>query len=187
MVRMLYNSGSKTVARDALTSGPLADIGKDAYMEEPTTFPIDPSKSARENYAAYMKSDQWEVRRRAAVVRAGCKCQLCGHRGKLDVHHNDYRRLGQELPEDLIALCRPCHDRFHGKAVYHEKPAKEKRERFKPRPAREFSPAEVAQVVDMVNRKMGFRSICQRFGTNNRNLKIVLRKAGRFKPKFRAG
>lgn len=37
------------------------------------------------------------------------KCQTCLSVEDLEVHHKTYERLGDELPEDLITLCRECH------------------------------------------------------------------------------
>ncbi len=73
------------------------------------------SISANEiNYEDYMRSQEWDARRKAAIIAAGCRCQICnaGNR-RLDVHHRTYVRLGNELPQDLVALCRQCHKLFH--------------------------------------------------------------------------
>jgi hypothetical protein len=65
-------------------------------------------------YRDYLSSSDWQSKRRLALERAGNRCQLCASRSKqLEVHHNSYKRLGHEEPEDLIVLCRACHQRFH--------------------------------------------------------------------------
>lgn len=66
-------------------------------------------------YAEYLLSGWWQFVRRRALDQARYCCQLCNDDGLLDVHHRTYERLGCELPEDLIVLCRPCHSLFHGK------------------------------------------------------------------------
>lgn len=83
-------------------------------MSELTTFQPDPTKTRKQNYDAYIQSPQWRIRREAAVGRAGGKCQLCASTRALNVHHNDYARLFDELPTDLVALCAKCHKHFHG-------------------------------------------------------------------------
>ena len=61
-----------------------------------------------------MQSERWQEQRRGALQRAGYKCQLCSRTtGQLHVHHNDYSRLGNELPTDLVVLCERCHNVFH--------------------------------------------------------------------------
>ena len=35
--------------------------------------------------------------------------------GGISVHHNDYSRLGAEMPTDLVVLCRECHAKHHDK------------------------------------------------------------------------
>lgn len=60
-------------------------------------------------YKSYMISPQWEVKRAEAVAADRNACRKCGRKGKLEVHHITYKRLGAELPEDLIAVCPACH------------------------------------------------------------------------------
>lgn len=65
-------------------------------------------------YRDYLQTAHWELTRSLALERAGHRCQLCnGLKGGLNVHHRTYERLGAELPEDLIVLCRDCHRIFH--------------------------------------------------------------------------
>lgn len=67
------------------------------------------------NYSEYLESEVWQRTRRWALDKAGDKCQLCKSDIKLNVHHNDYSRLGKEEPSDIIVLCEHCHKKFHGK------------------------------------------------------------------------
>ena len=61
-------------------------------------------------YRDYMISPQWAAKRKAAVARAGNTCQRCGRRNcRIEIHHLTYVRLGQERPEDLVAVCTDCH------------------------------------------------------------------------------
>jgi hypothetical protein len=50
-------------------------------------------------------------------VRLRCRCERCRKRGPVDPHHVFARGMGGagrlDLPENLIALCRWCHDAFH--------------------------------------------------------------------------
>ncbi len=65
-------------------------------------------------YHEYLKSAHWQAMKQKALKRAGNKCQVCACTRSLDVHHNDYSRLGGELMTDLVVLCRGCHELFHG-------------------------------------------------------------------------
>lgn len=69
----------------------------------------------RAEYHEYLESDHWKDLRRAVLRRAKNKCQMCGSKYRLDVHHNSYANLGHEHPDDLIVLCRRCHSLHHGK------------------------------------------------------------------------
>lgn len=68
-------------------------------------------------YEQYLQSKHWRVKvRPPALERARYRCQLCGKdpgSPPLEVHHNNYARLGQELPSDVIALCDACHRKHH--------------------------------------------------------------------------
>lgn len=68
-------------------------------------------------YDEYLKSAEWRQRRYDAIRRANFRCQLCNSdgRGKLQVHHRTYDRIGRESPADLIALCAECHSKHHDK------------------------------------------------------------------------
>jgi len=66
-------------------------------------------------FAEYRKQPEWQVRRVQALTRAQYRCQMgSSHDGTLDVHHNCYKNYGDERPEDLVVLCRSCHQKFHG-------------------------------------------------------------------------
>jgi 5-methylcytosine-specific restriction endonuclease McrA len=55
---------------------------------------------------------EWKLIRQTVLARAGWRCQACGVRRRLDVHHLVKRSQGGsdfDL-EHLVALCRWCHD-----------------------------------------------------------------------------
>ena len=65
-------------------------------------------------YEDYLQTPHWKHRREDKLRAAGRRCQVCNRGSRtLDVHHRTYERRGQELDEDLIVLCRECHDIFH--------------------------------------------------------------------------
>ena len=66
-------------------------------------------------FAEYRVQPEWKVRRVQALTRARYRCQMCSsHDAPLDVHHNSYDNYGDERPEDLVVLCRSCHQKVHG-------------------------------------------------------------------------
>jgi hypothetical protein len=70
-------------------------------------------------FAEYRKQAEWQVRRVQALTRARYRCQMwCSHDATLDVHHRSYENYGDERPEDLVVLCRSCHQKFHGVEEY---------------------------------------------------------------------
>jgi hypothetical protein len=78
-----------------------------------------PSVQQRRNfsYSEYLQSDWWRTRRKKALRRAGWKCERCGCRGRLEVHHLNYARLWGERDKDLQVLCRPCHELKHAAII----------------------------------------------------------------------
>ena len=54
-------------------------------------------------------SSRWQVLRAQAMLRARGICEVCGDRVATQVHHVTYERLGNERPNDLLALCSGCH------------------------------------------------------------------------------
>lgn len=69
----------------------------------------------RVNYRDYMHSDAWRRKARKVRKRAGYRCQNCGKKAPLEVHHKTYERLGHERMRDLIGLCPQCHRKQHGR------------------------------------------------------------------------
>jgi 5-methylcytosine-specific restriction endonuclease McrA len=59
----------------------------------------------------YLKSEHWQEVRKEKLKQAGYKCERCGAKESLDIHHLHYRTLGHERMSDLQALCRSCHQK----------------------------------------------------------------------------
>lgn len=64
-------------------------------------------------YVEYLKTEHWKALRSNMLRRAGFRCQLCNAAEPLDVHHRTYENRGCESYQDLIALCRSCHEKHH--------------------------------------------------------------------------
>lgn len=62
----------------------------------------------------------WNVARNLALERDNFKCQDCGGRGSLEVHHiirlepgEDRWKSDKNAQENLVTLCCPCHELRH--------------------------------------------------------------------------
>lgn len=64
-------------------------------------------------YSQYLQSQWWASRRRRAVRTVGFRCERCGFRHELEVHHKSYENLGDERDTDLEVLCARCHNDEH--------------------------------------------------------------------------
>lgn len=80
------------------------------------------SVAAMADYQAWINSYEWKVTRRhqwadeEADRGRALVCHGCGQDWEVDaddLHHVTYERLRHEAHEDLMALCRPCHDYVH--------------------------------------------------------------------------
>lgn len=56
---------------------------------------------------------------RQVLERDGWRCQLCGRRKDLHVHHIKPRsKLGDDCAENMIVLCVRCHRSLHERRKY---------------------------------------------------------------------
>lgn len=69
-------------------------------------------KHSRE-YVLYMRSWAWQMRKVHKLNAAGHRCENCSEPYGLEVHHLTYARLGRERDDDLVVLCRRCHQNEH--------------------------------------------------------------------------
>jgi ATP-dependent DNA helicase RecQ len=59
--------------------------------------------------------ESYEVLRQQVLRRDGWRCQSCGTRSNLEVHHKQFRsHSGHDSEENLIVLCSACHALVHG-------------------------------------------------------------------------
>lgn len=56
----------------------------------------------------------YESLRQQVLRRDGWRCQSCGTRSNLEVHHREFRsHSGADSEENLITLCSACHAAEH--------------------------------------------------------------------------
>lgn len=65
------------------------------------------------DYDSYIHSAQWQDKRKQRLAIDDFKCQMCGNKDNLEVHHVTYDRLGNENMDDIITLCDKCHTKVH--------------------------------------------------------------------------
>ncbi len=66
-----------------------------------------------DRYEKYLFSNEWRIIRERILRRDDHVCRECHHRPATQVHHLTYERAGHESDDDLIAICRPCHQQIH--------------------------------------------------------------------------
>jgi len=75
---------------------------------------IEPHKPPFVYYDDYLASPYWKERSAQKMKAVNYTCEECGASDTLlNTHHLTYERLGDELDEDLIVLCRRCHKKRH--------------------------------------------------------------------------
>ena len=74
------------------------------------------------DYVVYLKSREWQDFRRLVFRMFGGRCALnARHTQNLEIHHRTYERLGRERLEDVILICRECHELYQGMGMTPEK------------------------------------------------------------------
>jgi hypothetical protein len=64
-----------------------------------------------DTYQAYLNSPYWEKTATTKRKSVAYRCEECHAAAPLDVHHKHYNTLHSESMTDLLALCRPCHQK----------------------------------------------------------------------------
>lgn len=72
-------------------------------------YEFDPKK----DYESWIQTDAWNEIRIKALDKANHQCERCGTSKRLQVHHKNYRNLGNERLCDLTVLCEDCHMEEH--------------------------------------------------------------------------
>ena len=70
-------------------------------------------KKALRPGAAHPDPAHWEALRASKLAEQGNACACCPNDAAsypLELHHRHYENWGKEQPEDVVILCRLCHD-----------------------------------------------------------------------------
>ena len=63
------------------------------------------------DYNEYLDSWIWKDKRDWIIEARGGKCEECGSIKSLNVHHLTYEHVCQEKSNELIVLCKKCHNK----------------------------------------------------------------------------
>lgn len=69
----------------------------------------------KKEYNKYLESDGWKKKRKEVLERDGNLC-ICGEQA-MDIHHKTYNNVRNEHLSDLVALCKNCHEGYHGRLL----------------------------------------------------------------------
>jgi hypothetical protein len=115
---VLRNASVGEMVSTGLLCGGCTELRLHLYNEECRAARLAQQARSAQLYkmgAKYREEPEWKVKRTQALMRAEYKCQTCPARDTaLDVHHNNYENYGNERPQDLVVLCRSCHEKIHG-------------------------------------------------------------------------
>lgn len=68
-------------------------------------------------YRQYIVSKEWYQLKIDILEKRGCYCEKCKKKkypAALQLHHLSYERLFNEEPQDLMLVCKRCHEKEHG-------------------------------------------------------------------------
>ena len=70
---------------------------------------------SREGKQAHLTSEFWKdlKAQRLAIANHTCEVDGCTNTSRLECHHLDYLSLGDEHIDDVVVLCRACHQAQH--------------------------------------------------------------------------
>lgn len=89
-----------------------------AQLVERTNTPLPFDEVPYRTYREYLKHPRFLKIRAVVFERAGGLCERCGNRPPTEPHHLRYPPWGTfDVPENMIAVCHPCHCEIHGKAA----------------------------------------------------------------------
>ncbi len=61
-----------------------------------------------------LSSEEYVALRRHVLERDGWRCQQCGSRVNLEIHHQKFKsQMGGDCEHNLITLCSNCHHGIH--------------------------------------------------------------------------
>lgn len=61
---------------------------------------------------SYYKTKEWKHKRKLMLMWYP-QCQHCRSKNSLHVHHKHYWTFEDEMPWDLIVVCKKCHEKLH--------------------------------------------------------------------------
>jgi 5-methylcytosine-specific restriction endonuclease McrA len=92
-------------------------LGRNAAIEQSRAAAIDKRKAEwRAVYHRYLASADWQSVRQRIFSRSWGTCEGCLEAPATEVHHRTYAHVGDEFLFELVAICRPCHERLHPRA-----------------------------------------------------------------------
>lgn len=69
------------------------------------------------DYEDYINSQKWQRQRANRMAIDNNECKLCFSRTNLHVHHITYENFGNEPMNELITVCKSCHEKIHGHEI----------------------------------------------------------------------
>lgn len=70
-------------------------------------------KYSTKEHKAYIQTKKWKCIRKEVLKRDGGKCVVCGSKSKLEIHHITYENWKNENLDELVTLCKTCHNAVH--------------------------------------------------------------------------
>lgn len=81
---------------------------------------IDSNGQKHYSYSDYLNSNHWKSLRQNILSQRNNTCEQCRTRLTpywLHLHHLTYDRVGREHNSDLLLVCKPCHEKIHGRSL----------------------------------------------------------------------
>jgi len=70
-----------------------------------------------ETYLDFLNSNFWKEKRKWILKAHNNMCNKCGSDKSLQIHHLNYFTVGNEGGDDVIVLCKSCHEKEHERNI----------------------------------------------------------------------
>lgn len=109
------DSGFCELFESAITQAEFNESHDNIFYKQKVAHKI--PKLLLSTYNDYMLSPKWQRQRANRMAIDNNECKLCFSKTQLHVHHITYDNFGNEPMNELITVCKPCHEKIHGHEI----------------------------------------------------------------------
>jgi hypothetical protein len=90
---------------------------KEKKNSERLIFVCEDTNEVCRTYKNYLNSRHWKLYKEKYINIYRKECAVCKSKVKLNFHHKTYENVGNESLDDVVILCRECHEKVHNEDI----------------------------------------------------------------------